>query len=307
MMDSKANLSVGIAALLLSAMCWGGLFIAGKAILPSLDPFYINALRYIPAALFFVLVLFFCEGHTAFKTDKKGLLIALGALGFVGSSFLSMVGLKYTQPEDAAIIVATQPLLATLLNWGWKGIRPHSFTLSCIVVSFLGILLVVTNGELNELFSNENMFGNAIVFFSSMCWIIYTFGMSNFPTWSPLRYSAMTCLFSLTTIIPLTFLGVYFGFTHIPEWQVINEIRFPLLYLVFCGTIATILLWNIGTKKLGPVNGTLFINFVPITTLSITVMFNHDLEMIKLAGVVLVLLALTSNNLFLRRLPARAG
>ncbi|MBV1788051.1 hypothetical protein KQ940_08285 [Marinobacterium sp. D7] len=72
-------------------------------------------------------------------------------------------------------------------------------------------------------------------------------------------------------------------------------------YLIIAGGVVAVLSWNSGIRKIGPVNGVLFINFVPITAFSIGLAQGRAFSSAEIFGASLVILALVSNNLYLRR------
>ena len=69
--------------------------------------------------------------------------------------------------------------------------------------------------------------------------------------------------------------------------------------IVFPGLIA-LLGWNIGVSILSPINALLFINFVPVTTLLISIYQGNDVTMFDILGTVLIVLSLLANNIFVR-------
>src|SRR5512135_944543 len=137
----------GAGLLLLAAIAWGGMFPVAMVTLPVLDPFHMTAIRYGITALVFIGVLAFAEGPRALKMEGRGLRAALlGTTGFAGLGLLVFVGLEHSRPEHGAIIMATQPLIATVVAWLLRGARPARATLAFLGVALTGVLLVVTKG-----------------------------------------------------------------------------------------------------------------------------------------------------------------
>lgn len=44
-------------------------------------------------------------------------------------------------------MMATMPMLGLLTIWALKKVRPHASTMSFILLSFSGVVLVITNGD----------------------------------------------------------------------------------------------------------------------------------------------------------------
>ena len=58
--------------------------------------------------------------------------------------------------------------------------------------------------------------------------------------------------------------------------------------------------WNVGVSILSPLNGLLFINFVPVTTLVISAIQGNQITSYELIGVVFIVFSLIANNIFVR-------
>ena len=79
-----------------------------------------------------------------------------------------------------------------------------------------------------------------------------------------------------------------------------------LLYVILAGAVVAVLAWNLGVKKLGPANGSLFINLVPVVTFAIAIAQGYRPGATELAGAALTIAALVGANLAGRRAAARA-
>jgi drug/metabolite transporter (DMT)-like permease len=193
-MNGVASLR-GAGLLLMAATAWGGLFPVAMVTLPVLDPFHMTAIRYGITAVIFVGLLALAEGPQALKLDGRGLQAALlGTAGFAGLGLLVFVGLQHSRPEHGAIIMATQPLVAAVVAWLLRGVRPARATLAFLGVALLGVLLVVTKGRCTGLFAEGTGFGDLLMFLGAVSWVIYTMAGHHFSGWSPLRMTVLTCI-----------------------------------------------------------------------------------------------------------------
>ena len=103
------------------------------------------------------------------------------------------------------------------------------------------------------------------------------------------------------TAIVITAGTTLFGHTPVPTVEnLINAGPHLLFMIVFPGLIA-LLGWNVCVSILSPLNGLLFINFVPVTTLVISLFQGNVVTGFDLAGTVLIIAALLANNLVARR------
>ncbi len=295
----------GAGLLLLAATAWGGLFLVAMVILPVLDPFHMTAIRYAITAIIFIGLLAFSEGPRALKTQGRTLRAALlGTAGFAGLGIGVFVGLQHSRPEHGAIMMATQPLIAAVVAWLFRGVRPPRATLAFLGVALAGVLLVVTKGRVTGLFVDGTGFGDLLMFLGAVSWVVYSLGAADFPSWSPLRYTALTCALSLPAIFGLTAAATAAGIVSTPSVADIESVGWQLVYVIGIASVLGVLSWNAGNKLVGVSNGMLFINFVPITVFAIRIAQGHHFQAIELVGAALVIGALVANNVVARSAAA---
>ena len=297
----------GAGLLLVAATAWGGLFPVALVTLPVLDPFHMTAIRYGITAIIFACMLALVEGPRALKMEGRGLRVALlGSSGFAGLGLLVFVGLQHSRPEHGAIIMAAQPLIAAVVAWLLRGVRPARATLVFLGVALLGVLLVVTKGRFTGLFEGGTGFGDLMMLLGAVSWVIYSLGAADFPSWSPLRYTALTCMLSLPAILGATTIATATGYISTPSIGDVESVGWQLAYIIGIASVLGVLSWNAGNKLLGVTNGVLFINFVPVTVFAIRIAQGHHFQPIEFVGAALVIGALIANNVVVRRAPAPA-
>ena len=297
----------GAGLLLMAAIAWGGLFPVAMVTLPVLDPFHMTAIRYGITAIIFVGLLALAEGPQALKLEGRGLPAALlGTAGFAGLGLLLFVGLQHSRPEHGAIIMATQPLVAAVVAWWLRGMRPARATLAFLGVALLGVLLVVTKGRFTGVFAGGTGVGDLMMFLGAVSWVIYSLGAAEFPSWSPLRYTALTCMLSLPAILGLTMIATATGYVSTPSVGDVESVGWQLAYIIGIASVLGVLSWNAGNKLLGVTNGMLFINFVPVTVFAIRIAQGHHFQPIEFVGAALVIGALIANNVVVRKVAAPA-
>jgi drug/metabolite transporter (DMT)-like permease len=295
----------GAGLLLTAAIAWGGLFPVAVVTLPVLDPFYMTAIRYGITAIVFAGLLTVLEGPQALRFEDRGWRAAmLGTTGFAGLGLLVFVGLEHSRPEHGAIIMATQPLIAALVAWWLRGIRPARATLVLLGVALFGVLLVVTKGRFADLFASGTGAGDALMLLGAISWVVYTLGAQDFASWSPLRYTALTCLLSVPAIFVLAAAASATGYATLPTLRDVQSVGWQLAYIVGIASVLGVLSWNAGNKLIGAANGVLFINFVPVTVFAIRIAQGHRFLPVEFVGAALVIGALIANNVFVTRAEA---
>ncbi|MHB1247477.1 MAG: DMT family transporter [Sulfuriferula sp.] len=293
----KAGLMSGMLALLLAAVLWGGMFPVAKAALVTLDAYWLTLVRYGSGALLFVALLAAIEGRGVLRFESRTLALwAYGTAGFAGFSILAFLGLSRSQPEHGAIILALMPLLGVLVNAVWRGVRPTPANIAAIALALIGVALVITKGHLAALTQGGEAMADLSILAGALCWVIYTIGAQDFPGWSPLRYTALSCLMAVPSIAGIVLLATLAGLAHAPSLSMLAGLTGELVYLIMFAGVVAVLAWNMGIKRIGA-SGVLFINFVPVTALIIGWFQGHRLSMAELTGALIVMAALVLGNL----------
>ncbi len=286
----------GTLYMVLVVVIWGGFLPAGKSALEMVDPYWLTAMRFGTAALVFLGLLLVQEGRTALRGDGQLRKIALfGACGFAGFGLSVFEGLKLTRPEIGAMILALGPIQVALFQWWRTHRRPDNFTLAAIALALTGELFVITSGDFARLTGGDAL-GNGLVFLASLFWTAYTLGGQQFPGWSPVRYTALSCSLGWLAIVAALGIATLAGHSQPPRMEQLIAVWPQLSFIIFCVSIFGMLFWNMGVAKLGPLNAGLFANFAPVITYLIAIGQGRRPEAIELAGAAIVLVALIANN-----------
>jgi len=293
--------------LVFTAIAWGAMFAVAKSALFAIDAFWLSALRYIPAAIVMIAILALVEGRASLSPrGALPRLWAFGSIGFAGFSILGFLGLAQSRPEHAAIIASLMPLITSIMNWIFRKQRPGPVTLGAILVALAGVVLVITHGRL-EFSTDGTLAADALVLAGVTCWVAYTMGASVLPHLSPLRYTALSMSLGTVTIVSVTLLATVAGIAEPPALDVVRDVPLEIAYLSVVGGVMAVLAWNAGISVLGPANGVLFINLVPITAFAIGVAQGHKFGASEIAGVLMVIGALVVNNVATRAPAVRVG
>lgn len=286
----------GTLYMLLVIAIWGGFLPVGKSALQMVDPYWLTAMRYGTAALIFIGLLWVREGRAALRTEGHLWKIALfGSLGFAGFGVCLFEGLKLTRPEISGMILALGPIQVALFQWWRSHHRPDNFTLTAIALALVGELFVITSGDVTRLVGGDAL-GNGLIFLASLFWTAYTLGGQQFPGWSPVRYSALSCAFGCVGIAVALLIATLAGHSQPPRAEQMIAVWPQLAFIVFCVSVFGILFWNMGVAKLGPLNAGLFANFTPVITYLIAIGQGRIPAALELMGAAIVLIALIANN-----------
>ena len=251
--------------------------------------------------LLFIAILWIVEGKRALRYGGRFLPAAVyGLIGFCGFNILMWWGLAYTRPEHASVIMALQTPMAAIAVWLTRGLRPAPFTVGCIAAAIGGVLLVVTKGDLAQVFAGGSLVGDLLVLLGAVSWVIYTMAGHHFPGWSPLRMTVLTCIPGTIGLVAINAMTIYAGYSAMPSMEQILSVKWQLAYFVVFTVVLGVLGFNNGVKYLGALNAMLMLNLIPIIVFSIEAWLGRSFAAIEIGGAALVIGALAANNFYLR-------
>jgi drug/metabolite transporter (DMT)-like permease len=287
----------GTLYMLLVIAIWGGFLPVGKSALEMVDPYWLTTMRFGAASCAFIGLLLIQEGRGALRTEGHLAKIALfGAFGFAAFGVCLFEGLRLTRPEISAMILALGPIQVALFQWWRSGRRPDRFTLAAIALALLGELFVITSGDISRLVGGDAL-GNGLVFLASLCWTAYTLGGQQFPGWSPVRYSTLSCALGWCAILVALAIATAAGHSRPPRPEQLLAVWPQLVFIVLCVSVFGILFWNMAVAKIGPLSAGMIGNFAPVITYLIALAQGRRPAALELIGAAIVLVALVANNL----------
>lgn len=295
----------GVLLCLTATLFWGGMFPIMDSALKHVDAFSFTCLRYLVAGALFVITLAVVEGRASFNLRGQRVVLAwlFGTAGFTGFQFLVFYGQHLVGDGGAlvaSIVMATMPMQAFFVNWFLKKVAPPKFVLAFIGVSLVGIVLVLTKGDFGTLAEGNRIGPVLLILFAAFCWVVYTSGASYFPQWSPIRYTATTTVLGLGTTLLVTAILYATSAVDVPTAGAVRDILPHLAYMSVLAGFVAVLAWNYGNRILTPLNGTLFMDVVPITTFIIASITGDIPRPIQIVGALMTAGCLIVNNMLLR-------
>ncbi|GAB1472353.1 DMT family transporter [Chloroflexota bacterium] len=160
---------------LFAVLIWGATFIATKIALGEVSPATIVWMRFgMGTAILGIVVI----ARKQFALPQKSEWLYFAMLGFLGVAFhqwLQATGLQTAKATTTAWIVATTPVFIALLGWLTLKERLNGIQITGIALAGLGVLLIVSKGDIGALFSGaEDSFGDFLILISSVNWAVYT-------------------------------------------------------------------------------------------------------------------------------------
>jgi drug/metabolite transporter (DMT)-like permease len=102
---------------ILSMVVWAAGFPAAEALLQSWEPLPLVAMRFCTALAVLIPVWLVMDGYDAVRRARWGWGLLSGAIGFGGGAWLMLLAQSFTDPVTVAIIAASSPIAASLIEW----------------------------------------------------------------------------------------------------------------------------------------------------------------------------------------------
>lgn len=167
--------TIGLLKATFAVAVWGASFIATKIALRDVSPATVVWLRF--AMGIFVLG-FFVIARKEFFLQPPKVLGYFALLGFIGITFhqwLQSNGLTTAQASTSAWIVSTTPVFIAVLGWLFLKEKLRWDQIFGIAVAAVGVLLVVSKGDLSSIFKGSfGTPGDLLILISSPNWAIYS-------------------------------------------------------------------------------------------------------------------------------------
>ena len=237
-------------ALLAAAnLMWSGNWILGRALRDAFDPVALNFWRWLVALA--VLAPFALRETIAKRALIRRHAALLAFLAFAGvSGFQCMVylGLETTTAINAVLINASAPAFIVICSWIVDRERAGWRQLGGMLVSFLGVLVIVCQGEPARLLQLEFHHGDAWILLAMPVWGIYSVLVKRCPP--ELRGVALT--FVLAAIGVAILLPLYFAVAPRGplRWPTPGEAG-AILYVAIAASVLAFLCWNRGVAVVG--------------------------------------------------------
>ena len=281
--------------LILTAIFWGGTFIAGRIIAPEIGPFSGAFLRFMFATALLLVVAHSLEGGLP-RLKKTQILpaILLGLTGVFAYNVLFLAGLKTVSASRASIIIANNPVFLALFSSLIFKEHLSIKRAGGIVLSLIGAVIAITRGNPSMIWQGAVGVGELLIFGCVASWVSYSLiGKKLMQDISPLSAVTYSAIFGAVFLsFPAYLEDIVHTFTHYSflTWM-------SILYLAVFGTVLGFTWFYQGIKAIGPTRAGVFINFVPISAILLAyIVLGEEINLSLVFGVTLVILGVFLTN-----------
>ncbi|MGA7878064.1 MAG: EamA family transporter [Desulfoferrobacter sp.] len=253
------------AKLVLTAILWGGTFVAGRSIANQIDPFSAAFLRFMIASLFLAAFVWHSYGKIPLLGKKDLLLVLLlGLSGVFAYNVFFFSGLKTVAASRASLIIATNPAFIALFSCWLLQERLNRLKIFGICLSMSGAVVVISHGNPFALLDGGMGWGELYIFGCVLSWVLYSLiGKSAMTRLTPLVAVTYSCIIGAGCLFPPACargLCLHLGDYSLVVWV-------GVLYLGFFGSALGFFWYYEGIRAFGASRAGVFINIVPVSAI----------------------------------------
>jgi drug/metabolite transporter (DMT)-like permease len=280
---------------LLAAFFWGTSFIVVELGLENMDPFWFAQFRFFIASIGAMAVVFILK-----KRILSELLFSRGvwlmglfnALGFLGQ----FIGQSMTTPTKTALLINVYLILVAILSVLILKERFSKKIFIAIGLSFLGVFLLTTNGDLTHLGGGE-FIGDMFALSAGISWAFYIVINKYIVTRTRVDIIPLVaCVMFATMVVMIPFTLIFGGIT--PDRGILNfnSIGY-VLYLGLVCNVLTFVLWTYGLKYLSTIASSILLITEVLVAAILGMIILHDfLTVIGIVGGLIILIAIIIIN-----------
>lgn len=272
--------------LTLAVLFWAGNFILGRAFHAEIPPVALAFWRWLGAA---VLITWPALPHL--RRDQAALcrawpaILLLALLGIAAFNTLAYSGLQYTQAINAFLIQSLMPVMIVVLSFLLFHERVSFLQTLGIIVSLSGAVMIITRGQIGNLWSLSFNHGDVLVTAAIACYAGYSVMLRKRPQAHPLAF--ICTIFWIGTIL---LLPLYVWETlNVAVMQVKLTSLMVIAYVMVFPSIVSYLCYNRGVELVGANRAGLFIHLMPVFgSLMAVVFLGEAFRWFHSAGVILI-------------------
>jgi len=286
----------------LTVVFWGASFIATKVVLRDVSPITVVWLRFAMGVVILGMAVAIRRQFSPLKWSDLPYFALLGFLGITLHQWLQSNGLLTSQASTSAWIIAATPVFMALLGWIFLSEKLTWLRILGIALAALGVVLVVTKGDLRSLGIGQfGAPGDKLVLWSAVNWAIFSAlsrpGLQSRPA-AQMMFYVMLLGWSFTSY--LFFTGP--GFSEVGRLTPAGWIGLGFLG-VFCSGLAYIFWYDalqvIPTSQVG-----VFLYFEPLTAVVVAaIILGEPLLAASLVGGCLILIGVWMVNRQTKKAP----
>ena len=280
--------------LVLANLFWAGNYVFGEYLVAEMSPLQMTFSRWLIAVIFLVPLAHWIERpnwRNVWKEWKTLFILAL--LGVISYNFLLYEALQYTTSLNAALVNSINPAVIVLFSVLFLKEKMSTKNAIGLVVSLLGVLLVLTKGQLHLIIHNAYNQGDLLMLIAILVWTIYSIIGRKTKEIPPISATSISVIFALLIMLPMVVVsGSTFNF-HLSQHAIIG-----IVYMGIFPSVGSFIFWNISLRHIDASKAGIYLNLITVFTAFFSLLLGNHISFVQVVGGILVFIGvyLTSNK-----------
>lgn len=269
--------------LILCVLFWAGNFVFGSLVVSELTPVGLTFTRWLFSS---VILLIFAQIKE--KPNWKQVLkewpkiLGLSLTGIIGYNLLLYYALYFTSPLNASLVNSLNPGLIAIVSAIYLREKISKYHVFGILISFLGVFIVLTKGNLLQAFATDYNTGDLLIIGAIIMWTSYSIIGRKLTSAPPITSTAVSGLLAAIMLLPFV-ISQEIDYTNISTLSLIG-----VIYIIIFPSSISFVLWNVGVREVGASKAGIFLNLNPVFTAIISGAMGQSITWVQLIGGLLV-------------------
>lgn len=278
--------------LVLPPLLWAGNAVVGRYAATLISPMLLNFLRW-GLALVLLSALYYrrrLSWHQIYPYRRWFICASLFGIGLYNS--LQYLALHSSSATNVTLMAASMPLWMMLngrlfFKQAWS---IHQLIASCL--SIVGVLLVLTRGELTRIVDLSVSLGDVYMLIAACCWSWYSWMLTRAPRFDnvpTLVFLLAQLSFGLAWAGSLALIEFTLDLSYL-KWN--SAVLAVLIFVALGPSLLAYRCWGEAVAGVGPTMAAIFANFTPLFAASLSgLLLNEPLQAYQILAFVCMLIA----------------
>jgi len=282
--------------LFLAIFFWAGNFIVGKvASIYQIPPFSLNFYRWFFAWLIlapFTLKEILSKKQYIFENFKFFIFLGITSVTIFNS--IVYYSLNFTQVISGVLMISTIPVMIIFISSILKIEKTNIFQIFGVILSFLGVIVIVTKFNLEILMNLNFNKGDLTMVVAMLSWATYSALLKKKKhDLSQLTLLQVIITFGLIFLVPIYFIEMSLGHTI----KINTPFLLTLTYVVLFPGLTSFICWIKGIALIGPNRAGIFLHLMPIfSAIMAMLIFDEKFMFYHFLGALFILSGIILSN-----------
>ncbi|MFZ3003050.1 MAG: DMT family transporter [Undibacterium umbellatum] len=263
-MNHKLNPAT-IFLLVIPPLLWAGNAVVGRMIHEMVPPITLNFIRWVLAFLILLPMAFHIYRRDSMLWRNWRRYAVLGLLGVGLYNALQYLALQSSTPINVTLVAASMPVWMMMVGSLFFQAKVSRWQLAGAVLSIVGVLIVLSRGEIRQLLSLHLVLGDIFMIIATITWSVYSWLLTRGNDGELRNHWADFLL------AQVSFGVLWSGLFSATEWVVAkptihwSPVLFAALAFVAIGpAVIAFRCWGLGVQRVGPNIASFFNNLTPL-------------------------------------------